>query len=73
MSDVKRCTDCKHYVPAVGVGSNRRSAPAVCTHENNKSLEDGTPRETPAGLRYSMASTACGETGRWWEAKDERR
>lgn len=66
---MKRCTDCKHYVPPrVTISMMMLTA---CTHENNQSVVDGSLRESPHALRYSYASDACGLDGRWFEPKEE--
>jgi hypothetical protein len=61
----KRCIDCKHYV--AGNVTPYMYFPSACTHENNRSLVDGSCRDGPEELRYSHHSKACGEIGRWWE------
>lgn len=63
----KRCAECKYFVPEQLHPWTTQLA--LCTHENNSSLVDGSYRESPHMLRYSSASKACGETGRWWEQK----
>lgn len=65
---VKRCIDCKHYYP--GFVTPYMASLAACSHENNKSLVNGSSRDRPEELRYSPASKACGEDGRWWEARE---
>ena len=63
----KLCTECKHFSSVFS--STKLRSDDYCYHENNRSLVDGSARQHPEHLRYSHASTSCGEIGRWWEPK----
>jgi hypothetical protein len=71
VSEPKRCCDCKHLNHGVyDVNLMMHVISASCRHPNNASLVDGRPLKDPQTLRYSGASTNCGQSGLWWEPRE---